>query len=407
MNLKITLTAMGLTLGVASTVAKQPTVAESIVRATEAISAYDPSAAESAVAAARTALKKQRKPDQALMSRIEELDQQASRLASLMQRVEKIAVIDSIAVDRDEFFESYMLSRGAGGLYSPVSLPEGFSAVDSTVVYMPENGRYMLWGSENGLMESERFTDGTWDEPHSLGEQLNRGGVANYPFMMADGVTLYYATKGDDSLGGYDLYISRRDDDGDFLTPQNLGLPYNSEYDDYMLAIDEVTGAGWWATDRNQIPGKVTIYIFIPSELRVNCDVDDPQLAARASLKDWRMTSEGIDTTAVKQRINAAMEAMADNSPDFILPLPDGRVYTHWADFRSSEARRLMEQYVDALEEDAADRRMLEDLRGKYRPGNERMADSILSLERKTEASALTLKSMVNSVIRAELPRAK
>ena len=84
--------------------------------------------------------------------------------------------------------------------------------------------------------------------------------------MMSDGITLYYANDGDNTLGGYDIFMTRKGDDGRFLQPQNIGMPYNSPYDDYMLAIDEVTGAGWWATDRNQIPDSVTIYVFVPND---------------------------------------------------------------------------------------------------------------------------------------------
>lgn len=389
--------------------AKKPDAAESLQMAQEAFYNYNPSAARSAIADARAAIKRLRKGNATLSERADSIEQQVDRMAEMMQRVEKITVIDSIAVDRDEFFDNYRLSRAAGGIFSPTTLPEGFEVAEETTVYIPENGRYMFWGADSGLMGSERFTDGTWDTPVSAGDRLNCGGTANYPFIMADGVTLYYATKGDDSLGGYDIYFSRRDDDGEFLSPQNLGMPYNSPYDDYLLAIDEETGAGWWATDRNLIPGKVTIYIFVPSELRVNYPVGAPDLADRASLRNWRATMEGDETIAdeVMARIDAAETASTDNTPDFWLSLPDGRVYTRWADFRSDRARSLMEQYVDALEEDAADRRMLDDLRAKYRPGHATAADRIVELEKKTESSAASLKAMANRVIQAELPNAK
>lgn len=411
MKLKYVITAMGLAFAAtdASAAAKQPGAEESLRLAEEAIYNYDVDGARASVASARTAIKRMRKGAAAtdMASRADSIEQRVDRMASMMQRVERIAVIDSIDVDADEFFEAYRLSRGAGTLCSALTLPEDFEAADTTVVYIPENSRYMLWGADSGLMGSEQFTDGTWDSPQPIGDHLNRGGTANFPFMMADGITLYYATDGEDSMGGYDIYFSRRADDGTFLTPQNIGMPYNSPFNDYMLAIDEVTGAGWWATDRNHVPGKVTIYMFVPSEMRVNCDIDDPHLADRASLRNWRATSEGVDTTAVMARILAAETALADTSPDFTLPLPDGRVYTHWGDFRSSKARQLMEQYVDALEEDAADRRLLEDLRARYRAGNAKATERILSLEKKTEASDVSLKALVNRVIKAELPKAE
>lgn len=389
--------------------AKKTDAAELLRQAEDAFFDYNPSAARTAISEARNALKRATKNKAAILAKADSVEQQVNRMREMMQRVEKITVIDSIAVDSDDFFEHFRLSRDAGGIFSPSTMPEDFEVADKTTVYVPENGRYMLWGADSGIMGSERFTDGTWDIPESAGDLLNCGGVANYPYMMADGVTLYYATKGDDSLGGYDIYFSRRNDEGRFLAPQNVGMPYNSPYDDYLLAIDETTGVGWWATDRNRIPGKVTIYMFIPSEMRVNYPVDSPDLADRASLHNWRDTQRdsNIDVESIFAKIEQSEIADADNTPDFTLSLPNGRVYTRWSDFRSNRARMLMEQYVDALEEDAADRRILEDLRDGFRPGNKSNFEKILSLEKKTESSAASLKTMINRVIQAELPDAE
>ena len=387
--------------------AKKADASDLLQKAKDAFFNYNPAEARSAISEARAAIKRVRKKNNAAISALaDSIEQQVDRMARMIQRVEKITVIDSIAVNRDDFFEYYRLSRDAGSILPPSTMPEEFGVADKTTVYIPENGRYMLWGSDSGIMSSERFTDGTWDTPQPAGQQLNCGGIANYPFMMADGVTLYYATKGEDSLGGYDIYFSRRDDSGKFLTPQNVGMPYNSPYDDYLLAIDEITGAGWWATDRNQIPDKVTVYVFIPSEMRINYPVDSPDLADRASLRNWRDTREDNSgrIADVMSRIENSETASADNTPDFELSLPDGRVYTRWSDFHSDKARMFMEQYVDALEEDAADRRILEDLRAKFRAGDHKTAERIISLEKKTESSGASLKAMINRVIQAELP---
>ncbi|MDE5900564.1 MAG: hypothetical protein K2H33_04315 [Muribaculaceae bacterium] len=387
--------------------AKKADASDLLQKAKDAFLNYNPAEARSAISEARAAIKRVRKKNNAAISALaDSIEQQVDRMARMIQRVEKITVIDSIAVNRDDFFEYYRLSRDAGSILPPSTMPEEFGVADKTTVYIPENGRYMLWGSDSGIMSSERFTDGTWDTPQPAGQQLNCGGIANYPFMMADGVTLYYATKGEDSLGGYDIYFSRRDDSGKFLTPQNVGMPYNSPYDDYLLAIDEITGAGWWATDRNQIPDKVTVYVFIPSEMRINYPVDSPDLADRASLRNWRDTREDNSgrIADVMSRIENSETASADNTPDFELSLPDGRVYTRWSDFHSDKARMFMEQYVDALEEDAADRRILEDLRAKFRAGDHKTAERIISLEKKTESSGASLKAMINRVIQAELP---
>ena len=223
----------------------------------------------------------------------DELGEMQSRLImmrNMLERVEKIEIIDSLVVDADDFFTHYRLSRSAGHL-----VPAAEAGTDAaTVVYRPENNGELIWAEADTtgtlrLMSAQILDDGTTDSPRHLDDELAGGGNADYPFLMSDGMTLYFAADGDNSLGGYDIFLTRRNDDG-FFQPQNIGMPYNSPYDDYMLAIDESTGIGWWATDRNRIPGKVTIYVYITSPTRINVDVDDPALAGLARISSIAAT---------------------------------------------------------------------------------------------------------------------
>ena len=78
-----------------------------------------------------------------------------------------------------------------------------------------------------------------WTAPHKL-DELDGDDAQNYPFMLSDGITLYYAAQGEESIGGYDIFVTRYDmDEKKFLYPENLGMPFNSPANDYMLAIDE------------------------------------------------------------------------------------------------------------------------------------------------------------------------
>lgn len=332
------------------------------------------------------------------------LEARADRMAAMMQRVDAIEVIDSLTVNRDDFFAAYRLSPAAGFVLSPADLGEDFKAKPASTVYMSENGSVMIWATGSGLVESHRLTDGTWEAGQPLSDALNGGGVANYPFLMPDGITLYYATEGDDSLGGYDIYVSRRNGE-EFPTPQNMGMPYNSPYDDFLLAIDEETGAGWFASDRNSPGGDVTVYVFVPSDSRVNVDVDDPMLAARARLADISLSQSGEDHQPLLDRINSIEPGggMADNTPDFEFVLPDGRVLTRWDDFRSDRARRLMENYVDALADYNAEEAALEKMRSKFNRADRNAASRILSAEKKIMTSREQLKSLSNRIIEAEL----
>lgn len=365
---------------------------------------YRPADAEEYLDKYREAVKKAKK---SVSPEVEAFADRVSRMSAMMGRVEKIVVIDSLTVDKADFFSAYRLSPESGAFYSSATLPDGFPAVDSTVVYMPQSHSSMMWAAPSGkgqctLVESSQLTDGSWETPHSLGDAINEGGSANFPYLMSDGITLYYANNGENSLGGYDIFITRRDDT-EFLAPQNIGMPYNSPYDDYLLAIDEVTGVGWWATDRNRLGDKITIYRFIPSDLRINYDPDDPAITRSAKLESYRDTwPEGADYTELLGRIDAIEYSGDEHQPDFVFPLPDGRIYTGWGDFRTAQGRELMEQYVDTDQADREDRAELEGLRRRYADGDTSVAQRIIALERKIESTRAAQRRTANDIIRLE-----
>ena len=157
-----------------------------------------------------------------------------------------------------------------------------------------------------------------------------------------------------------------------------MGMPYNSPYDDYMLAIDENSGLGWFATDRNQIPDSVTVYVFTPEAMRVNVEPEDSNLVVLAKLSDIGLT-----------RI-------------FCVDMGNGRTYTTLGDFRSRDARSAMVEYLGTL---GSLRRHLADeeaLRRRYSRGEVIVASDILDSEQQTAYLRRTAAAQLNRAIRLE-----
>ncbi len=332
-------------------------------------------------------------------------------LRNMLERVEQIEIVDSLSVDSLSFFEAYRLSPQAGRILPPDALQSigASGAGPLSVAYMPENNSEILWASTDtagvySLYGAGILDDGTLDHPGPLSDNLAEGGSALFPFLMPDGMTLYFANNGENSLGGYDIFMTRRSDDG-YYQPQNVGMPYNSPDNDFLLAIDEASGLGWWATDRNHIPGKVTIYVFIPSQMRRNASPDDPNLAALAKLSDISLTRKpDTDYKALlEKRLPAENASSANKSkPRFALDMGNGKVYTALSDFRSERARSAMLEYLAAS---VALRRHLEQedaLRAKYGSGDRSVADAIVRSEAETSAMRTRIASLRNSVIRLE-----
>lgn len=338
-----------------------------------------------------------------------DIDDRIDRTENMLGRVERIEVIDSLVVDAADFFTHYRLTPESGSLNSPEVLPEDFSAADPTVVYEPESGRQMIWAAPDTagsyrLMTSSALYGGSWEKPAPLGDMLAEGGDANYPFLMPDGITLYYANDGENSLGGLDIFISRRGDDG-FLQPQNLGMPYNSPYDDYLLAIDELTGAGWWATDRNRIPGKVTIYIFIPQELRRNVDPDSPDLLTRARLSSIRDTwNPSTDREEILRRI-AAIRPGGARQPQriFELYVPGKGLYTSYENFTRPAAREAMHAYMEGKGRLDNALQTLAKAREAYGRGDTSQTSLITRVEDQLESARAEVAELRNRVIELEL----
>lgn len=277
------------------------------------------------------------------------------RLANIMlDHVEKVEVIDSIIVDKDTFFNYFRISPEIGRF-------EGLSKLDDlktndpiAPVYVPQSGDKMFWAdlNDNGhysLYQTNKLFDDSWDTPSEIDSILPDSIDVITPFMLPDGTTFYFAANGPESIGGYDIFIASKDlESGKFYTPQNIGMPYNSPYDDYLYAVDEFTGAGWWATDRNQIPGKLTIYIFKPSSLRINYSIDDPNLRNLAKLTSIRDTWKSDSNYS--ELLNQIQSIDMDAKPvrfDFTFNVTNGKIYHHYSDFKSKNAKDLMHKYVN------------------------------------------------------------
>lgn len=367
---------------------------------------YDFKEAATLIASAR---KKMKKGDDRLLEDIEDLERRITLARNFIGRVENLQILDSISVPADAFFKAYRLHSSAGSLGGTSTLPPGVSGSD--YVFTNENGEYKIWSALSDsaenlvLYDSTLLTDGSWSKPEELIDLSDENGNSAWPFMMADGVTLYYATDGPESMGGYDIMVATRDaSDGSFLQPQNLGMPYNSPYDDYLLAIDELNGVGWWATDRNRLDDMVTIYLYKLNDIRTNYDADLEDIEDKARITDWKSTQDSnTDYSELLASIRAINPDRKAKRVDFRLPMDNGIEYVTFTDFKSKTASQLMRKYVTDKERYDRDLEKLESLRHDYynRP-SQALKKSIQTLEKQTEELRQNLKQRLSDIYRSE-----
>lgn len=83
---------------------------------------------------------------------------------------------------------------------------------------------------------SEKDENGEWGPAVNLGPNINTRFNENTPFITADGNTLFFSSEGHNSMGGYDIFFSTRQSDNTWSRPVNLGYPINTTDDDIFYS---------------------------------------------------------------------------------------------------------------------------------------------------------------------------
>ena len=175
---------------------------------------------------------------------------------------------------RDSSCDLYV-AEWAGGRWSmPRRLSESINTRSwESQPCVSSDGRELYFVSRrNGNADiycSLRNADGSWGEPKNLGAPINTRGTEMAPFLHPDGHTLYFSSDNHLGMGGFDLFMSRRDEEGRWQAPVNLGFPINTQGDEinFFVAADGKTA--FISSQRESGQGGYDIYIFeLPEEIR-------------------------------------------------------------------------------------------------------------------------------------------
>ena len=159
--------------------------------------------------------------------------------------------------------------------------------------------------------------DSTWSVPQLINEDLTSSSDEIYPFVTPDGKTLYFASKGLYGMGGYDLYDSQWNENArDWDAPVNLGFPYSSPYDDFLLAPSEDGQYTVFASNRGCPADSVWVYVLAFDSMPVRTEigtVDALKALCALTPQDDRQESagpaiQGIPEDENTRRYVAAMD---------------------------------------------------------------------------------------------------
>ncbi len=278
----------------------------------------------------------------------------AQDVDDMLASTQHVIFVDSLVVNKTEFLNAYQLNPEAGTL-QPYSQFFGNNDEPYSIVYKNQLGNKCFFAKKGRLYTSDMIGY-EWSKPAPI-EGLGRFQRLNYPFMLTDGTTFYFAAIGEEGMGGLDIYVSRYDSEsGTYLKAENIGLPFNSEANDYMYVINEADSIGYFATDRRQPDGKVCIYTFIPNKIRQIYSTEkysEEAIRSRAAINSiadtWGDGMARQEALARIKRMRDGNTTTAKNTiaPEFRFVIDDNHVYTSFADLRNADNRERMKQFQE------------------------------------------------------------
>ena len=325
------------------------------------------------VAGPMEAQKKKKRPRKPAV----EVPKEDPRITNMREMTQQILFIDSIVADKDQVLAQIHLSEDAGQLMTSKTFT---GKAVSGQAFVNEMGNKAYLSLPDDSLKQQLYTcdllGGEWSQPEAL-QGLNDGLIeTSYPYMLADGQTLYFAGQGEESIGGYDIFFTRYDaHSGRFLKPENLGMPFNSEANDYLYVIDEYRQLGYFVTDRRQPEGKVCLYIFVPAESRQTYDAG---VYSEQQIRDFAAITRIADTWTDKKAreaamarlkaVNSAQKRVKTTEPDAQqrLVITDALTYSTASDFKSKEAASLYQQLVQVRQKLSQLESQTEQLRTLY-----------------------------------------
>lgn len=346
--------------------------------------------------------------------------QRANMGTDMLRGTERVVFVDSFKVGRQQVLASLRLSRGAGQIVKMKTEASNLRVQPAelgTTGYINELKDRIVFAAadsahDNVLLHEAYRSGNGWGRAVPLEGMQDGATCQDFPFLMPDGVTLYYAAQGEGSLGGYDIFVTRYNaDTKQFLKAENMGMPFNSPANDYMLAIDEQNNLGWLVTDRHQEADSACVYVFVPNATREVYEMSDANrsqvlhAAQLHAIADTQTDAEVVKQAQARLAALKSANVTEQGEKARLYVINDKMVYTRLSQFRSEAARRIAEQADRTSDEIERLQQMHDRLQQQVAAGarTESVTNQLLQINKELPALKVQLHTLEKNMRKAEL----
>lgn len=248
----------------------------------------------------------------------------------LLSNLSDLVVQSKKQLNEIDYFRSYDLKSIGGKL---LVKPEDFkTAVDKkkkekSVIFLPKGSNVVYFSSYGENLETgkdiytaAKLPNNTYSKPEKV-KGINTEFDDDYPFLHPDGKTLYFASKGYNSMGGYDVFKTVfNEETNSWSAPVNLEFPINSPDDDFLFVTDSLEKTAYFSTGRQSPPGKIDV-------LKINTERKPIDILAIKGKVIKATDEQSLNSIVTIKNIETETELgtyNANDVGDYLLNLPNG-----------------------------------------------------------------------------------
>lgn len=254
----------------------------------------------------------------------------------LLSEITALEILQKKQLNESDYFRSYDLQTLNGKL---LLKPEEFKTSadkkkkDKSVVFVPNGSAKIFFSSygdnlSNGkdIYYRLRLPSGDFGKPVPI-PAINTPYDEDYPYLCPDGKTLYFSSKGHNSMGGYDIFKTVYDENTDtWSPPENLQFPINSPDDDYLFVPSADNKTAFFTTSRYSPPGKTDV-------LKINTERRPVNVAMMLANVVKESADQSVQSKIKIKNLDAdtlvgIFEADAEGKLEMVLPNGANLLYT-------------------------------------------------------------------------------
>jgi tetratricopeptide (TPR) repeat protein len=169
----------------------------------------------------------------------------------------------------------------------------------------------------------KKLPNGSWAKPQPI-TILNTQYREDFPFMSSDGKTLYFASEGHSSMGGFDIFKSvYNEETNTWSNPKNLGYPINDGQDNRTISFSASNRTGYISACRDGGMGDLDIYRVVFDDALPRYTIISGTVVFTDSLRKGNINAI-ITVTNTKTKLQTGTYTPVSGTGKYVIALSPG-----------------------------------------------------------------------------------